>query len=629
MRLTSKANSPEGPHGEDREGWIHALLSSPSTLLRGTSGSMPGMRASLTDRQQCSGTLEQVIIELRGLNESTEADFLKIGEKLVEFLQTSDRISSGIRQLAASKSGEDGGKATDVLTAALHRCKEMETRTAERGRNLGDLRSNATRVRSAFAEFKEAVSTFRVICTLTRIETARLASGEADLGFLDEDIKRLAENMGSRVAMVLEAALGLDQQIEESVASLSGVEALLRDLSHVVTDVMNNLGAFSEQQKVTASLSQKLASDSGSVSNSIKDAVMSIQFHDITRQQVEHVAEALEHICSIGKGGGTNLSREASAALSLEASQLSSAHQKFSASVQRLAHDLQSIATSVEDMSANGRTLMNASASGEDAFFLKMEKCLTSILDTAATYDKAERDTEEAVAVLTATLGEMLSGAGEIREIDGQLLRVALNANIRACGIGNAGNTLSVLADSLQTLSVTSHDRSDIIAGLLESMSASVNGLSRNLDPAVREQLLADDAAAMNDMRAAIKDLHGLGTESSTRTAEITTLAAQLCQDISAAKGGFSAGTVFTEVVNRCHKILLQMSAKGPRSASSKADTAALQGFSRNYTMQAEREVHAAATRSTNPKPAPASALKVAPAGKASDESFGENFEMF
>ena len=555
-----------------------------------------------------------MVEDLQDLNQHTESDFLGIGGKLMEFLQHAEKISSGFGDVTVLISGEHGRHAAEVLECALERCRQMETRAAERTGDLGSLRDGARLVHNTFSGFGEFVLTFRTLCTLTRIETARLGGAGADFGSLAEDVESLAESMASKVEGVLAATIQLDARVEHAVANLSDVDGLLKDLSQVITGIVSNLDAFSQQQAAAVTLSARLASDCNSATTSIKDAVTSIQFHDITRQQVEHVVEALSQVRSAAQGHGSRLSREAATTLVLEASQLADAEEKFTGSVGRLLDDLNNIAACVREMAGNGESLLDASGNDENSFFRKMEQCLTVILSATHSFEMGKSATQAAANELGATLEAMRNAAMEIRAIDIQLLRVALNACLHAAHIGAKGQTLGVLAGALQDLAMRFRERSGAVGGALDSMSAAVTRLSRT------DATHVNHDGVEGEMRSTIEGLHSWMEISFVRITETTSLATQLCEDLSIAQSNFSAGRLFNEVVTRCRGRLLQLASE-TKHESAGAGSPGLEDLARRYTMQAERDVHAAA-------------IGVAAAGRTPGLSepigeLGDNVELF
>ncbi len=90
-----------------------------------------------------AGTLAQVIADLDHLNHNTEKDFLRIGEKLGEFIEAVNLISCDLRSLASLISGEHGLRASQALTSALDHSREMAARVEEGNALLSSMRQDA------------------------------------------------------------------------------------------------------------------------------------------------------------------------------------------------------------------------------------------------------------------------------------------------------------------------------------------------------------------------------------------------------------------------------------------------------------------------------------------------------
>lgn len=117
--------------------------------------------------------------------------------------------------------------------------------------------------------------------------------------------------------------------------------------------------------------------------DAFKKLIVSMQFHDITRQQVEHVIGVLRCICSESAREDGGISRGpggTAAVLALQASQLADAGEKFAASVASVAHNLDDIAAHVLEMADQSRALSGLSEDEKNSFFLQMERGFTAIL---------------------------------------------------------------------------------------------------------------------------------------------------------------------------------------------------------------------------------------------------------
>jgi hypothetical protein len=110
-----------------------------------------------------------------------------------------------------------------------------------------------------------------------------------------------------------------------------------------ISEVMASLSAFREIQNRAQDSSARLRAEYEAISDAFKKLIVSIQFHDITRQQVEHVIEALRRVHCTSEGETGSLSRDrrgAAAVLILQSSQLADAGEKFAASVASVATQL-------------------------------------------------------------------------------------------------------------------------------------------------------------------------------------------------------------------------------------------------------------------------------------------------
>lgn len=556
--------------------------------------------------------LKEIVEQLTTLNGSTEQDFLAIGARLMEFLSIADRIAKGVGSVVESTAGEHGARASAVLGQALERCRLLVDTTTQGRAHLAGLRGEAVKVGSIFGGFRQAVASFHVVCTMTRIEAARLGGAGDELGSLTDEVLALAHRMEALVQRVLDAALAVDRQVDHIAAGLRGTNELLDRLALTVPHVLRNLDAFSAQQEVAAEISAQLAQDARSVFHAIMDAVTSIQFHDITRQQIEHVTAALDHLAA--QTPGKAHPQDIAAALELETMQLASANDTFAESVTRLWHDLEGIASSVEGMAHHGRALVQE-CGNDSGFFLEVQHCLDAIAGAITTHRSAESATRQAACSLAPTLQAMNEAAAEIRVLDVQLLRVALNANIRAAHLGPRGATLAVLASALQDLATKARQRSEDAALALHAMGSAVTLL---VGAPLEEG--PDLTAPMRDTMTAWKDASEAGT---LRLTGIASSATQLATGIARARDGFRAGSLFAEAVPAClahlRRITAQATGQALRSpARDGAET--LDGFARQYTMQSERDIHASVTTHEAPQ-----ALLVA----AGDAEFGDNVELF
>jgi methyl-accepting chemotaxis protein len=589
------------------------------------------MAASDSPPKTWTATLEEAIAHLDSLNHSTERDFLKIGENLSEFIRTVDLISSELSALADLISGEHGSRASEALTSALERSREMRARAEDGVGLLGGMRQQAGKLKETLSGFKDTVSTFHIIGVLTRIETAHLGNAGADFGNLAGDVKALAGNIQAKIEGALDKAAQLTAPIESVLRRVSALEeGEAQDLPRVIAGVLASLKSFRDMQDRTRDASVRLGARYGAISQAFNNLIVSIQFHDITRQQVEHVIQALRKLCSesAGAGGRRHGDRDTGAVLALQSMQLADAAAKFAASVASVGHNLDQIAAHIQEMAGESRTLSGLSEDAKNSFFLEMERGCSTILAGLGECNDAEIAAEAASGGLAETMGQMQGSLEEIRTIEIQMQWMALNASVRADHIGAPGDALAVLAASMQTLALESGQRSQSLVEALGSMREATTRLSGSGGPA----LVSGPGGGLEEMRTAATDLHTSSERSFARMAEIAARTARLREDISAARDSFSVGALFAEGIGRARGMLQEVG-EGNRSGLSRdgADgwQRGLADFTKHYTMQAERDVHQGITgvvAGVAPAAAPAEPPEV-PSGEAGE--MGENVEFF
>ncbi len=582
-------------------------------------------------RRDWAATLERVVADLDGLNRATERDFLAIGEKLAGFTKTVKTISSELNGLGDQLLGEQGHRASEAFTGALEHARRMLASTEGTAALLGGMRQNAGRVRETLHGFKDTLATFHILGVLTRIETAHLGNSGADFGNLADEVKALAETIQGKIESALETAARLMTPIEAVLGGVSAhLEGSAKDLPRVLAEVLEELEEFRAMQNRTREATLRLEARYSAISEAFNDLIVSIQFHDITRQQVEHVSEALQRLCPASGGAGGRVSRDHAdpvALLSLQSMQLADAGAKFAASVATVGDGLERIAANVLEMDGESGALSGLSDDAKNSFFLEMERKCTEIRTALGGCTKTAQAAQSTSNDLSETIGWMEASIEEIRAIEIQIQWMALNASIRADHIGPAGDALGTLAGAMQTLANQCRERSDALTVAVESISQSAEGLSGQLGEARTSQR----AVSLDAVGTLAAELHSASERNFATTRQIAARCQRLREDIAAVRGDFSAGAVFDEAIGRAKDMLSGLGAGSnfvaPRDGEGQPGHG-LADLARHYTMQSERDVHAGVTGAAVAETA---AMMEEPREFASVEAseLGDNVELF
>jgi methyl-accepting chemotaxis protein len=561
--------------------------------------------------------LGQVVTDLEGLNRSTERDFLAVGEKLMEFRSAAREISSDIAALNDLISGQQGRHTSQALTRIFEDVRGMDARVAESGEALTRVRDLSRGIRQAFAGLRNTVMVFRTLCTMTRIETSRLGGASAGFSDLADEVAPLSESIQETGQSVLEAVARLDKTVQTAVRSGSDIrDRQLRELPVLIDEVTGGLAEFQDRERRSLESSAVQAERNREVCEAIEHLVESIQFHDITRQQIEHVAQALDEVregLAQENGDYAQVSPQVGAMLSLQSSQLASAEQVFATSIGRIERDLDGIGSCVRDMAAAGKALLGLTAEDAGSFFVKMEDCFSEILDGARSCAAEQGELRRTGCGLAETIGRMQQSVSEIRGIEIQIQRIAMNAAIRAAHLGTDGRALDVIAGVMQQLARESNDNTETVAGALDRMGEAALHMSGD-----SESGGAASSDAIEEMRAAVLQLHSSNEQSYCRVIRLAESGAKLEEEIGGLRRDFSAGRLFAGVVDRARGELKRLGGESASSQSTDTVREELENFASRYTMQTEREVHQQITGGG------AVAVETGPA-----DALGDNVELF
>ena len=586
---------------------VRALFGS-GRLLQRVRGSFRGAAV-----RESSAALTESIAELQSLNGRTEDDFLAVGAKLEEFLGTARRISADMAALAQLISAESGQSASEVLHHVLERSKRSEKRAQSGDLALAAADEAIRRIQRTFGGFGDTVAMFHVLASLTRIETARLGSAGADFGNLAEEVRSLTSRIESSGQGIVEASADLNNRMQAAIARAASLRAReLKELPGLIGEVRDGLASLAERHARAREASSCRSSEYAEVSAAIGDLITSIQFHDVTRQQIEHVVEALG---SVNTGEAAN----ASAILMLQSSQLAYTQQVFLAAVERIERALEEIAARVDAMSEASRTLLGVSNNERDSFFLRMERRFAAILQILEASERTVQETRTTLADLNETATRIRVSAGQVRDVEIRIRRLALNATIRAAEIGTAGNALAVLAEVMHRLAVDSGTMADQVTEGLDAVCRAEGAPGEGERSAVQTGL----DSLRSDLRESISELHSSSESSFSRLSEIVALSEKLHDGIQSVRSDFSAGALFSETFQRVQTVLHEAGRVAGRSQSGEQDLGRL---ARNYTMQAERDVHESVAAGLA---APAVPVLHGADAVVEKEDLGDNVELF
>lgn len=600
--------------------------------------------------RDCRTLMRSAKRSLGGVIAARERDFLSLGDRLHDLRVRSEGLAEKASELVATTSGESMDEVLGKLSAELGQmtgvCEMGNSR--ESLEELLAVRGIVADLEKISSEFGRIVKRLSMLGISTRIESARL--GAKGLGFstLSDDVEKLAATIVGYAFQISDRNHSLRGLVDEAeVKTRSVVDSQEKCSSTIFGGLQENIETLSKLAASSAALSETLSGKTKAISESVSSAVLSMQFHDIVRQQVEHVEQAMDDVEQVvgardagqaalpGATGGTGATgdgygegdREIVAfvgdVLALQCSQLAHARGRFVDAVETLVSNLRDIAGSIQAIGGEILSAGDQNRSGADLD--RVERDVSLVKEALRGFAAKGEELSEIMSSVAGTISEMSGYVGKIEDVGSEIELIAINASIKAAHTGEEGAALGVLASAIQGLSVEARQQTDEVSRILREVAKSSNILQDNAS-------ISYDVSQVDDVSAHLDGLLGqIGDMNRRRSAMFAGIGATSAE-LGQALQGVAAGVHFHEEVGeRLDAVKRDLDAFGAlckRIVPVEGDTRRperLRELFGRYTMEAERDVHEAVF---------GLAAGVEKAGKASPaaadgDGLGDNVELF
>lgn len=544
----------------------------------------------------------------------TERDFLAVGGKLeaivIHARSAADAISGPLAALGDA-SGEAMAGALDEIESWARGLGDTRGQAA----GLSGLEPVVAAVRTPLEQLSGAARMLRVTGIVTRVESARLGGHATGFLALADDVGALAADIEERSSVVQVAVEDLRRLLagtRESVTASEGRQH--HNLLRLLEECRAALEDLGRGQERVRAVSARARDGYGRMVEEVGRIVVALQFHDSTRQRLEHVSEALSGLAGhLESGGGTD---GAAALVRLQSAQVAEARRAFVQSVGEIRRDLEEVQETTAELvraagelgggeggpSAAGHA---AAAAGSIAGWIEMRRSLGAAA--------------EQVAAGCARIGGFVE---EIRGVGMRLLRLALNAEVEAVRLADSGAVMEAVAEGIRGVSQEASGHAEQAGEALSRAEAGVAGFARGLDgDGGQDTGRAREAEAR--LRQVCAELDERAAAARQLLAAMAGRGAELSGEISALAAGLTADEQMEQACAACLAALAEAAraaedAPGDDAGKPADSLASVAGL---YTMQHEREVHATVA-GTSPPPAAGEA-------EACASALGDNVELF
>lgn len=583
--------------------------------------------------------VDPAIETLRRMAGTTEDEFLQIGSQLQSFYQRSADISAMANQLVSVVSGENVLSLTSRLQQMMVDMEDYlanaRVRSRESCSTLEQVQVLLDKLSEPLEGFQKMNKSLRMLSISTKIESARL--GELGSGFVNlaMDVEKLSHQVHQKSAAILAHRQLLVTIISDNLAVVRSsetqqdvmVQTTLKDTSSNLTELL----AVNER---CTQFGCTVSNISGEVTASISEVVSSMQMHDMTRQQLEHVVEALERL--VVELAGTKVSEadrdrlrrvivEAGDVCELQEAQLRFASSELYSAVCNIVDNLREVARKQSVIAQETATITGSTDAAGSSFVDVMSKGMLAVTSVLTSCAGADRDMSDTMKKVAQTISEIATFVTDIEAIGSEIELIALNSQIKAALTGPEGAALGVLAEAIKRLSDEAVRQTDSVAVTLTG----IHGVTEHLlaDSENEEDQLGVRITSMQEELAEVlRTLGDMNTEMLSVLSGLNERVFSLTEDVEQATAGVDVHErtkVMSDGVLVDLGLIVDQSRQiEPASSEFKEN---LRHMEEHYTMESERHIHEALARKRSGQ----SAVVFQDAAKSDDSEFGDNFDLF
>ncbi|WMW66039.1 methyl-accepting chemotaxis protein [Nitratidesulfovibrio liaohensis] len=572
-----------------------------------------------------------------------EDDFLALGAELQDVAMRVQDIAADSQKLNHIASGDTVRHILEELVAELDAMQTLchvDDDAADIAM-LARARSLVHELSKSIRDYARVVRTLQMLGISTRIESARLGSDGRGFSTLADDVEKLGYKIVEYSDRITQQAKTLDSLAEKAEASTREMHEMQRECAYsVFGSIRDNMDTLHEVAESSRKASEDVRGHTADIAASVGRIIGSLQFHDIVRQQVEHVEEALADARAGLEDSPVN-SSEAPAAdetlavelavaadiCALQQAQLDNARGSFSDAVSILRRELTAIAASVRGVGQRTGGFSDESCLGDDcggtAVLDHMERSVAEIVTRMLTLAEQGERMGHVMVEVAEMVAQMSAFLEDIEDVGDEIELIALNASIRAAHTGEKGKALGVLASSIQRLSQDAGESTMALATLLREVDGVAGQLKTYATAYLDSSRVSEISAELEGLTHGLREVNG---EAARLFAGVGPACAELAAQVDHAVKGldFDAQVVagLSDAAGDMGEVAASLRERVPASARAAASQR-LAAMRDRYTMEQERVLHGRVLGGGH------AAQAVADPVDGSGDGYGDNVELF
>lgn len=471
---------------------------------------------------------------LDGLFNERERTFLAIGQSLGDAITEIAKVTGAFEALPNLLENNALHQATERISAIARTTNAIRYAVADENAALSELLSLNREIGERLIRLQNSVRTIAILTSNAKIEAARVEQGGSAFSNFTMEIGQLAR----RAQDTVDSYLNEHKRLVVLLNNVRKVQTQFYQKYHgtllsISEELEATLTAVDARRRGAATSAVNIAARSKRINEAIGTAVMSLQISDITRQRVEHVHFAIDHL----REGIEDNSQEPvdgtwSRMLSeaerdgvtvvicrLQSVQLEDALTEYEETVCKIRKSLAQLIDECRHVAHEGSEVYGSMGQEAESFLDVLKKKLGVGLDLIHDCQIARSTVTHATSVVATTVRQLQQKVSSVNQIVLDMTLVGMNAALKSRQLGGVGRGLAIIADELRNYANQTAINADALkpalvnvigsAERLENMRLSQDGDNNNLDAELAVAMNGFDQCATKLKEALVTLSHG------------------------------------------------------------------------------------------------------------------------
>lgn len=428
---------------------------------------------------------------IKDIVDVTGTEFLSLGELLKSYYYTSKELANLSKEGAINYSEKVIGDIISNMQALLagitKTLNAFDANVTLQNGYLKEISTLINRISNELSGTKKIVKYLRMLAISTKIENSRLSDGKNDFNILADNVEKLSIVIHDKSIHLQTTSTGLYNVIRYTLVKTESIKKeQAKQESNIVDDINKTLLLLTEKYNVCFTKVNEINEISEKISKTTGEIVSSIQIQDIARQQLEHIADAVEDIGRLStslqakdddKKIGTitainQISRVQKAQLENSGNELTEALNHIEDGLNILKEEIHSI--------YNSSLSLGLEDKNEESYINSIIKGLKAVDKELLVNAGLRNEFYESVKQITDTVAILTKLIEDIEDVGNEIELISLNSRIKASQTGSEGAALDVLAESIQGLSNDAKNLTGKIRGLVDKINLSADELMKS-----------------------------------------------------------------------------------------------------------------------------------------------------